>query len=98
MGSAAGGQGDDLMQVVMKLVQLNGGPKGPVAKCQQGGLLGKRCWSRTRPFDRLRANGAGRPQGERGDSSRPKSLGMRAHAAAAKPGSVATQHQMKKLV
>jgi hypothetical protein len=65
MGSAAGGQGGDLMQVVMKLEQQNGGPKGLVAKCQQGGLLGKRCWSRTRPFDRLRANGAGRPQGKR---------------------------------
>jgi hypothetical protein len=42
MGSAAGGQAGDLMQVVIKLVQQNWGLEGPVAKCQQGGLLGKR--------------------------------------------------------
>ena len=38
MGSAGGGQGGDLMQVVMKLVQQNGGLEGLVAKFQQGGL------------------------------------------------------------
>ena len=39
MGSNGGGGGQaDLMQLVMKLVQQNGGLEGLIAKFQQGGL------------------------------------------------------------
>ncbi len=38
MGSGGEGQGGDLMQVVMRLVQQSGGLEGLVAKFQQGGL------------------------------------------------------------
>lgn len=38
MASGGGGQGGDLMQVVMKLVQQHGGLEGLVAQFQKGGL------------------------------------------------------------